>query len=53
MSAVETLRTRIPSICWIEQPDDVLRRTEHEGHDGDHYHCYSRTRWPRRAGETQ
>ncbi|MCL7380029.1 hypothetical protein [Streptomyces sp. 35G-GA-8] len=27
MSAVETPRTRIPSICWIEQPDDVLRCT--------------------------
>ncbi|MGW6598950.1 hypothetical protein [Streptomyces sp. NPDC055036] len=53
MSAVETPRTRIPSIRWIEQPDDVLRCTEHEGHDSDHHHCHSRMPWPRRAGETQ
>ncbi|MFE7566744.1 hypothetical protein ACFU76_07230 [Streptomyces sp. NPDC057539] len=45
----EKPRTHIPSLCWIERPDDVLRCTEHDGH----YHCHSRTRWPRQASETQ
>ncbi|MCL7377500.1 hypothetical protein [Streptomyces sp. 35G-GA-8] len=49
----ETPRTHIPSLCWIERPDDVLRCTEHDGHDGDHYHCHSHASWPREAGETQ
>ncbi|WP_326811612.1 hypothetical protein [Streptomyces scopuliridis] len=53
MIADGTPRTHIPSLCWIAHSDDVWRCTETDGHDGDHYHCYSGTRWPRRAGETQ
>ncbi|MFD3913382.1 hypothetical protein [Streptomyces sp. NPDC058603] len=52
-AAAETFRTHIPSLCWVARPGDVRRCTEHEGHDGDHYHAYSRTQWPRREGETQ
>ncbi|MGW2511256.1 hypothetical protein ACWC0A_17855 [Streptomyces scopuliridis] len=49
----ETPRPHISAPCWIERPADVLRCTEPPGHDGDHYHCYSRTQWPSQAGETQ
>ncbi|MFJ2669150.1 hypothetical protein [Streptomyces sp. NPDC087525] len=51
--SAEKPRTHIPSLCWVARPGDVRRCTEHEEHDGDHYHAYSRTFWPRRAGETQ
>ncbi|MGW2512114.1 hypothetical protein ACWC0A_22440 [Streptomyces scopuliridis] len=51
--AAEKPRTQIPSLCWIKQPDDVRRCTENKDHDGDQFHCYSRTCWPRQAGETQ
>ncbi|MET9479905.1 hypothetical protein [Streptomyces sp. NPDC006638] len=45
---------RIPDICFIRQPDGPLHCTEHEGHENPlHFHCYSRTEWPRRPGETQ
>ncbi|MFJ2674104.1 hypothetical protein [Streptomyces sp. NPDC087525] len=53
MIAAERPRTPISAPCWIAEPDGVLHCTEPPGHDGDHYHAYSRTYWPRRAGETQ
>lgn len=47
-------RVKIPGICFIKQEDGPLRCTEREGHKNDrHFHCYSRTEWPRRPGETQ
>ncbi|MFD8920193.1 hypothetical protein ACIOGX_14525 [Streptomyces sp. NPDC088147] len=53
MTAGEPPRTHISAPCWTAEPDDVLHCTEPPGHDGDHYHAYTRTQWPRREGETQ
>ncbi|MFJ9214206.1 hypothetical protein [Streptomyces sp. NPDC102264] len=52
-TADEGARTHISAPCWIAEPADVLHCTEPPGHDGDHYHAYTRTQWPRREGETQ
>jgi hypothetical protein len=62
VSAPAQERTPIPGLCWIPRPGDVIRCTEREGHgvsggtvDGpeEHFHCYSRTSWPRYEGEQQ
>ncbi|MEN8655053.1 hypothetical protein ABCR94_31830 [Streptomyces sp. 21So2-11] len=34
-------------------PGTPTRCTEHEGHEGDHFHAYSREEWPHYEGETQ
>lgn len=47
-------RVHIPGVCWIPRPDSVAQRcTEHAGHDGQHFDCYTHDEWPRREGETQ
>ncbi|WP_329059381.1 hypothetical protein OG511_42335 [Streptomyces sp. NBC_01453] len=52
----------IPGICFIRQPESVLRCTLFAGHYSDHQYFYSGelrngfrvgTTWPRREGETQ
>lgn len=52
----------IPGVCFIRQPEGVLRCTLQAGHYGEHRHFYSGelrngvrtgTSWPRRPGETQ
>lgn len=39
----------IPGLCWDERPGDVLHCTLGQNHAGDHFHAYTRTRWPNRA----
>ncbi|RVU20812.1 hypothetical protein EOT10_25995 [Streptomyces antnestii] len=52
----------IPGICFIRQPEGVLRCTLPADHCGEHRHYYSGelhngaragTSWPRRPRETQ
>lgn len=43
----------IPGLCWDERPGDVLHCTLEQGHGGDHFHAYTRTRWRNRAGQKQ
>lgn len=38
----------IPGLCWDERPGDVLHCTLGQDHAGDHFHAYTRTRWPNR-----
>ena len=42
-------RVDIPGVCWDEKPGDVYHCTLPPGHDGDHYHAYSRTSWPQQG----
>jgi hypothetical protein len=45
--------TEIPGVCFIRKPGDTLRCTLGPHDDGDHWHAYTRTAWPRRSGEKQ
>ncbi|MFI6697013.1 hypothetical protein ACIBLA_35760 [Streptomyces sp. NPDC050433] len=46
-------RVHIPSLCWVPRPGTAQRCTEHAGHDGQHFDCYTRDEWPHCAGEAQ
>lgn len=46
-------RVVIPCYCWIKRPGTETRCTLTPGHDGPHYHAYSRTEWTNRGPEPQ
>lgn len=53
MPEVSGRRIVIPGLCWEQKPDDVLHCTLEQDHDGDHFHAYTKTRWPNRSREKQ
>ncbi|UUU33639.1 hypothetical protein JIX56_29425 [Streptomyces sp. CA-210063] len=52
-AAVERL-SPVASLCWMEKEKDglVLHCTEPAGHEGNHWHAYSKTAWPSPSTQT-
>jgi hypothetical protein len=46
-------RVTLTFICWIKKPGTETRCTLSPNHSGEHFHAYTRSTWPRRAGEKQ
>ncbi|MGW7087475.1 hypothetical protein ACWGH2_28815 [Streptomyces sp. NPDC054871] len=46
-------RIEIGGLCWDRKPGDALHCTLGQGHTGDHFHAYTRTRWSNRARQKQ
>ncbi|MWA08696.1 hypothetical protein [Streptomyces sp. BA2] len=53
MNAPNYARIEIQGLCWSKKPDDVLHCTLGPAHKGDHFHAYTKTRWPNRARQPQ
>ncbi|WP_167828725.1 hypothetical protein [Streptomyces sp. MZ04] len=53
MNAPKYAQTKIRGLCWDEKPGDVLHCTLGQDHKDDHYHAYTKTRWPNLARRAQ
>ncbi|MGW0905073.1 hypothetical protein [Streptomyces sp. NPDC002853] len=49
MNAPKYARAQIPDLCWDQKPGDVWHCTLGPAHKGDHFHAYTKKRWPNRG----